>query len=299
MNSSITATSSLNKQQGSSVKDFFLLMKPRVMSLVVFTALIGLLLAPGHIHPLLGFTAILCITLGAGSAASLNMWYDRDIDRIMKRTQKRPLITGTIEPPEALAFGVVLGFFSVVIMAVCINLLSSALLLATILYYFFIYTVWLKRSSVQNVVIGGVAGALPPMIGWAAVSGDITAGSLALFAIIFMWTPPHSWALVLYRLEDYKNCKVPMLPVVKGIAHTKKQIMAYSVLMFITSLLPYYLNISGILYLITAAILGIIFLYYAVILLLDSSPITTSIKAKKLFFYSIFYLFLIFFAALL
>ncbi len=286
------------QETNSTIKDYFLLMKPRVMSLVVFTAFIAMLLAPGHIHPLLAFTAIICISLGAGSAAVINMWYDLDIDRIMKRTQNRPLVKGTIEPQEALSFGLFLGLFSCLIMAISINLLSAFLLLTTILYYVFIYTIWLKRTSPQNVVIGGVAGAFPPMIGWASVTSDINSASLTLFAIIFLWTPPHSWALALLRREDYQNCAVPMMPVAKGILHTKKLILLYSLLMFASTLLPYYLGMSSIWYFFLAAILGIIFLYYSVILLIDKEDKNINSNAKKLFFYSIFYLFLIFLSLL-
>lgn len=278
----------------SSIKDYFLLMKPRVMSLVVFTAFVAMILAPVHIHPLLGFTAIICISLGAGSAAVINMWYDLDIDKLMKRTQNRPLVKGTIEPQEALSFGLFLGLFSCLIMAISINLLSAFLLLTTILYYVFIYTIWLKRTSPQNVVIGGVAGALPPMIGWAAVTGEVSLASFTLFAIIFLWTPPHSWALALLRREDYRNCAVPMMPVAKGITHTKNLILFYSVLMVASTLLPYYLQISSIWYFTLAVVLGIIFLYYAVVLFTDKSDRNLSSNSKKLFFYSIFYLFLIF-----
>lgn len=275
----------------SSVKDYIMLMKPRVMSLVVFTAFSGMFLAPSSIHPLIAFVAILCITIGAGSAAAINMWYDRDIDAIMKRTQKRPIITGAIKADEALAFGVITGTMSIIMMAVAVNIISAILLAVTILFYIYIYTIWLKRTSIQNVVIGGVAGALPPMIGWASVTGDISWQSFSLFAIIFIWTPPHSWALALFRLDDYKNCNVPMMPVIKGVLYTKKQIMFYSILMFFVSLWPYFLNISNELYLITAIIFGLMFLYYGVKLFRDNEQ---NQIAKKLFWYSIFYLFIIF-----
>lgn len=278
---------------GGSVKDYFMLMKPRVMSLVVFTAISGMLLAPGNIHPLIAFVSILCITIGAGSAAAINMWYDRDIDAIMKRTQKRPIVTGAVKADEALAFGIITGTMAVIMMAVSVNIISAALLAFTILYYIYIYTIWLKRTSVQNVVIGGVSGALPPIIGWASVTGNISWQAFSLFAIIFIWTPPHSWALALYRSDDYKNCNVPMMPVIKGVLYTKKQIMFYSILMFFISLWPYFLNISSHLYLITAIISGLIFLYYAVNLFADTEQ---NHVAKKLFWYSIFYLFIIFFS---
>jgi protoheme IX farnesyltransferase len=286
-------TLSYEDNLGGSVKDYFMLMKPRVMSLVVFTAISGMLLAPGNIHPLIAFVSILCITIGAGSAAAINMWYDRDIDAIMKRTQKRPIVTGAVKADEALAFGIITGTMAIIMMAVSVNIISAALLAFTILYYIYIYTIWLKRTSVQNVVIGGVSGALPPIIGWASVTGNISWQAFSLFAIIFIWTPPHSWALALYRSDDYKNCNVPMMPVIKGVLYTKKQIMFYSILMFFISLWPYFLNISSHLYLITAIISGLIFLYYAVNLFADTEQ---NHVAKKLFWYSIFYLFIIFFS---
>lgn len=286
-------TLSYEDNLGGSVKDYFMLMKPRVMSLVVFTAISGMLLAPGNIHPLIAFVSILCITIGAGSAAAINMWYDRDIDAIMKRTQKRPIVTGAVKADEALAFGIITGTMAVIMMAVSVNIISAALLAFTILYYIYIYTIWLKRTSVQNVVIGGVSGALPPIIGWASVTGNISWQAFSLFAIIFIWTPPHSWALALYRSDDYKNCNVPMMPVIKGVLYTKKQIMFYSILMFFISLWPYFLNISSHLYLITAIISGLTFLYYAVNLFADTEQ---NHVAKKLFWYSIFYLFIIFFS---
>ncbi len=274
----------------SSVMDYISLMKPRVMVLVVFTGFSGLWLAPSHIHPFIACMAMLCITLGAGSSAAINMWYDRDIDAIMKRTQKRPIIVGTIKADDALAFGIVVGFFSVFLMGLCVNFLSALLLLTTILYYIFIYTIWLKRSTIQNIVIGGVAGALPPMIGWAAVTNDISLGSFSLFLIILTWTPPHSWALALFRSEDYKNCAIPMMPVVKGDYYTKKQILIYSIIMFVTSFMPFFLRVSNYIYLVISSILGLIFLYYAISLFADKE----NKQAKKLFAYSIFYLFMIF-----
>ena len=286
-------TLSYEDNLGGSVKDYLMLMKPRVMSLVVFTAISGMLLAPGNIHPLIAFVSILCITIGAGSAAAINMWYDRDIDAIMKRTQKRPIVTGAVKADEALAFGIITGTMAIIMMAVSVNIISATLLAFTILYYIYIYTIWLKRTSVQNVVIGGVSGALPPIIGWASVTGNISWQAFSLFAIIFIWTPPHSWALALYRSADYKNCNIPMMPVIKGVLYTKKQIMLYSILMFFISLWPYFLNISSHLYLITAIISGLIFLYYAVNLFADTEQ---NHVAKKLFWYSIFYLFIIFFS---
>jgi len=291
----MATSQALNTEHQSSVKDYVLLMKPRVMSLVVFTSYCGLALAPGNIHPFIAFIAILCVTLGAGSAAAINMWYDRDIDAVMKRTQKRPIITGAIDPDNALSFGVVLGFLSSLMMALCVNLYAATLLVFTILYYILIYTMWLKRLSTQNVVIGGVAGAIPPMIGWAAVTNNISIESLILFAIIFTWTPPHSWALALFRNDDYKSCNVPMMPVIKGEYYTKKQIVFYSTLMFFTTLLPYAFKFAGNLYLASAIVLGLIFLKLALGLFKDEDHK----KAKQLFVYSIFYLFILFFTLLL
>jgi protoheme IX farnesyltransferase len=288
MNRVVTKSYSTN----SSVMDYIMLMKPRVMTLVVFTSFSGLWLAPGHIHPFIACIAMICITLGAGSSAAINMWYDRDIDAIMKRTQNRPLVTKTIEPEDALAFGVVMAFFSVFLMGLCVNLLSALLLLFTILYYVIIYTMWLKRTTMQNIVIGGVAGALPPVIGWAAATNSISLASISLFLIIFTWTPPHSWALALFRSSDYKACNIPMMPVVKGAYYTKKQVLIYSIIMFFTSLTPFFLQISTITYLVIAIILGIIFLYCSIAMFNDKN----NKQSKRLFAYSIFYLSAIFLA---
>src|SRR6202034_2596329 len=211
--------------------DYIELMKPRVMSLVVFTALVGLLLAPGHIHPVIGFAALLCITVGAGAAGALNMWYDADIDARMARTAGRPIPRGRVTPGEAAGFGFTLAVFSVVTLGLLVNLLAAALLAFTIFFYVAIYTVWLKRSTPQNIVIGGAAGALPPMIGWAAAAGGAASGPLPLFLLIFFWTPPHFWALSLYRAQDYARAGVPMLPVVAGEPETRRQILLYSLLL--------------------------------------------------------------------
>lgn len=290
-----TNVSTITHQNSGSLKDYLRLMKPRVMALVVFTSFCGLILAPGHIHPFIAFTAILCITLGAGSSAAINMWYDRDIDAIMERTKKRPIVTGSIAPEDALAFGVVLGFLSILLMALCVNYLSAFLLAVTIFYYIFIYTLWLKRSTMQNIVIGGAAGALPPMIGWSSVTSSISLESLSLFLVIFLWTPPHSWALALFRSTDYKNCNVPMMPVVKGEFYTKIQIFIYSILMVVSSFAPFALNIVSLGYCVLAGILGGIFLLIGYNLFFDNSHKT----AKLLFGYSIFYLFIIFLALLI
>ncbi|RYE06215.1 MAG: protoheme IX farnesyltransferase [Rickettsiaceae bacterium] len=274
----------------SNIKDYIALMKPRVMSLVVFTSFCGLVLAPGHIHPFLGFVAILCISLSAGAAAVINMWYDRDIDAVMKRTNTRPIVRGAIDPDDALSFGVVLGFMASLLMALCINIMAAIILSFTLLYYIFVYTIWLKRSSPQNIVIGGVSGALPPLIGWVAVTGQISIEPVVLSMLIFMWTPPHSWALALYRIDDYKNCKVPMMPIIKGELHTKRLIVLYSVLMIIISVVPYFLGVGNLVYLATALLLGLIFFHITIRLFNDRN----NNKAKKLFTYSIFYLFALF-----
>lgn len=275
----------------STVKDYILLMKPRVMSLVIFTGFVGMWLAPYSVHPFIAGIAVVCIVLGAGSAGAINMWYDRDIDSLMKRTQKRPIVRGAIEPDEALSFGLITGFFAVFFMALCVNLLASFLLLFTIFYYICIYTIWLKRRSIQNIVIGGVSGALPPVIGYAAVSNTISLESIILFLIIFIWTPPHSWALALFCNDDYKNCKVPMMPAVKGNLYTKKQILIYSILLFIVSLMPFFIGMNNFIYLITSGILGLVFLYYSGSLFYDTPD---NKQVKRFFAYSIFYLFFIF-----
>ena len=215
----------------AGVADFFALLKPRVMSLVVFTGFAGMLAAPGHLHPLLSAIAILCIAVGAGAAGAINMWYDADIDALMSRTAERPIPAGRMEQSEALAFGVVLAVGSVLTMALAINFVAAALLALTILFYVFVYTVWLKRRTPQNIVIGGAAGAFPPMVGWAAVTGDVTLASISLFAIIFMWTPPHFWALSLFRAGEYARAGIPMLPVVAGVRETKRQILIYTAIL--------------------------------------------------------------------
>ena len=222
-----------------NLADYAVLMKPRVMSLVVFTALVGLLLAPGSIDPWTATAAIVFIALGAGAAGAINMWYDRDIDLQMSRTMNRPLPAGRMRPAPALAFGIIMALAAVSSMAYYVNLVSAALLLVTILYYVFVYTVWLKRRTPHNIVIGGASGALPPMIGWAAVTGDVGLGAIILFLIIFLWTPPHTWALALFRRGDYEAAGVPMLPVVAGVRETKRQMLLYTVALVPVTLLPW------------------------------------------------------------
>jgi heme o synthase len=276
----------------AAVIDFTRLLKPRVMSLVVFTGFAGLYLAPGSLHPVLEVIAILCIAVGAGASGAINMWYDRDIDAVMSRTRERPIPAGQVGADEALTFGVVLACGSVMVMGLAVNWLSAGLLAMTIAFYVFVYTMWLKRRTPQNIVIGGAAGAFPPMIGWAAVSGTVTVDSVVLFAIIFFWTPPHFWALSLYRSGDYEAAGVPMLPVVAGRRETQKQILLYSLLLAPLGLAPTVIGTVGLFYGITAAILGAAFVYGAWRVWRDASDR----NCKQLFGYSICYLFLIFLA---
>ena len=229
------------------------------MSLVVFTGFVGLVVAPGHLHPVLAVVAVLCIAVGAGAAGAINMWYDRDIDAVMRRTAARPLPAGRMMPGEALGFGVVLAVGSVVVMALAVNLVAAGLLALTIAFYVFVYTIWLKRRTPQNIVIGGAAGAFPPLIGWAAVTGDIGWGAIALFAIIFFWTPPHFWALALYRAGDYAEAGVPMLPVVAGPRETKRQMLLYTLVLWPVSVAPLLLGVAGVAYGVGALALSALF----------------------------------------
>jgi heme o synthase len=276
-------------------RDFWALTKPRVMSLVVFTALCGLLAAPGHIHPVIGFTAILCIALGAGASGALNQYYESDIDAKMVRTAKRPLPAGRMERISALQFGIGLAAFSVGIMGVAVNWLAAGILAFSIFFYAVVYTVWLKRSTPQNIVIGGAAGAFPPVIGWAAVTGDVTLIPVLLFAIIFLWTPPHFWALALFMKTDYAAAGVPMLPVVAGQKTTRNQILLYSFPMAAAAIAPFVLGQTSWLYGATAIALNAIFLSLAFAVWRNSAEHAEDMKAeKRLFAYSILYLFLLF-----
>lgn len=285
-------------QQGSEsqVKDYVALLKPRVMSLVVFTGLAGIFLAPSSLHPFLCFVSILCIALGSGAAGAINMWYDRDIDAVMKRTKKRPIPSGKVRSSEALSFGVVLSIASVVVMGLATNWVAGALLASAILFYVFIYTIWLKRSTPQNIVIGGAAGSFPPMIGWASVTGDISVMSVVLFLIIFMWTPPHFWALALFKSEEYEKAGVPMLPVVAGDKVTRLQMLIYTVLLLPLTLVPYFIGFSGLVYVGVALVLGGVFLWHAVrvYLIADMTQDKSIRYARTMFAYSILYLFLLF-----
>lgn len=274
----------------STVKDYVSLLKPRVMSLVVFTGSCGLFLAPGHIHPFLAFITILSIALGSGASGAINMWYDRDIDLIMKRTKNRPIPGGRVHADEALGFGIAMAIASVVILFLATNIVAAATLAAAILFYVFIYTIWLKRLTPQNIVIGGAAGAFPPVIGWAAVTGDITMMPVILFMIIFLWTPPHFWALSLLIKDDYKDAKVPMLPVMCGEEVTRVNILVYTFILALGTLTPAFLGLTGLIYLVSAALMNLVFIYYSVKLFRDKSNTT----AKKTFAYSISYLFLLY-----
>jgi protoheme IX farnesyltransferase len=276
--------------EGGRLQDWVALLKPRVMSLVVFTGLAGLIVAPGAMHPLAAGVAVLCIAVGAGAAGAINMWYDRDIDAVMTRTAGRPLVRGLIQPPEALAFGVVLSLFSVMLMGLAVNWTAAALLALANAFYVFVYTLWLKRRTPQNIVIGGAAGAFPPLIGWAAATGGIDLAPLVLFALIFLWTPPHFWSLALYRAGDYARAGVPMLPVVAGDRATRRQILLYTAILLPVAPLPAFLGLAGWLYCGAAMLLGLAFLALAVALQRDRSER----RARQSFAFSILYLFLLF-----
>jgi protoheme IX farnesyltransferase len=279
------------QEQESRLIDFISLLKPRVMSLVVFTGWIGLVLSPTPIHPFIGVLVIFCIALGSGASGAINMWYDRDIDIIMTRTNKRPIPAKRIAPDEALFFGITTALFSVLILGLATNLLSALLLASAILFYVFIYTMWLKRRTPQNIVIGGAAGSFPPLIGWVSATGSISIEPLLLFLIIFLWTPPHFWALALYRNDDYQRANIPMLPVVSGERSTKNHIVIYSILLVISSLSLVVFGNMGTTYLVISTILNSIFLWHAFRVLLSKN---TPLYAPKMFGFSIIYLFLLF-----
>ena len=266
--------------------DFFALLKPRVMSLVVFTGLVGLYVAPGYLHPVLAAVAVLCIAIGSGAAGAINMWFDRDIDAVMARTKNRPIPAGRVAPGEALGFGIFLSVASVSMMGLMVNWAAGSLLALAILFYVFVYTIWLKRRTPQNIVIGGAAGAFPPIIGWAAVTGSVSIESVALFALIFFWTPPHFWALSLYRCGDYQDAGVPMLPVVAGKAATRRQMLFYTLLLIPVSLAPVWLGIAGCIYGGAAILLGLGFLGHAIAVMRDHGDR----PAKRMFGFSLLYL---------
>ncbi|HEV2189160.1 MAG TPA: heme o synthase [Stellaceae bacterium] len=275
---------------GAAVGDYVQILKPRVMSLVVFTGIVGLAVAPGHLHLFLAAVAILCIAVGAGASGAINMWYDRDIDRVMPRTASRPLPAGRMLPGEALGFGCVLAIGSVAVMGIAVNWAAAALLGLTIAFYVFVYTMWLKRRTPQNIVIGGASGALPPLIGWAAVTGDLGWGAIALFAIIFFWTPPHFWALSLYKADEYAAAGIPMLPVVAGARETKRQMLLYTLVLWPVTAAPWLLGLAGPVYAMGAGLLSLLFTLCAVRVCRDEGERS----ARQMFAFSLAYLFLIF-----
>lgn len=275
-------------------RDYTQLLKPRVMSLVVFTGLAGLLAAPAGLHPVLMVTAVLCIAVAAGAAGAINMWYDRDIDAVMSRTRERPIPRGRVAPGDALAFGVMLTVGSVALMGLAVNWTAALLLAGASAFYVFVYTMWLKRRTPQNIVIGGAAGAFPPMIGWAAATGEISLAGLALFGLIFLWTPPHFWALGLFRSGEYARAGIPMLPVVSGHRATKRQMLAYTLALLLVAPAPYLLGVVGPFYAVGTIVLGLLFLICAVRVLQEDGEATGFKAAKQMFGFSIFYLFAVF-----
>ncbi len=285
--------------QGSEVRDWIALLKPRVMSLVVFSGLIGLLVAPGHLNPVLAFTAVLCIAVAAGACGAINMWYDRDIDALMRRTRGRPIPAGRIEPGGALGFGITLAAGSVLVMGLAVNHVAAIVLALSIAFYVFVYTMWLKRRTPQNIVIGGAAGAFPPLIGWAAVTGSVDLIPLVLFGIIFIWTPPHFWSLALFANDDYRRAGVPMLPVVAGAKETRRQIVIYTMLLVPLSLAPWLLGFSGPVYAAAAGMLDLGFLVSVWRVATDRQDaagvsLTNDAPARAAFRFSIAYLFVLF-----
>jgi protoheme IX farnesyltransferase len=278
----------------ASVGDYVALMKPRVMSLVVFTALVGLMVAPDHLHPVLGFAALLCIAIGAGAAGALNMWFDADVDAVMSRTKSRPIPAGRVLPAEALGFGMTLAVGSVAVLGLVANWLAAGLLAFTIFFYVAVYTAWLKRSTPQNIVIGGAAGAFPPMIGWAAATGGIGPESVLMFLIIFFWTPPHFWALSLWRAQDYARAGIPMLPVVAGAAETRRQILIYALVLAPIGAAPWLVGYAGLIYGVTAMAAGAVLAHLSWQLYRFGDLPAGDRAAKQLFGLSILYLFLLF-----
>ncbi len=296
-----TATAELYEanltERESRVSDYFALLKPRVMSLVVFSGFAGLWVAPGlaDIHPFLIIVSMLALAVNAGAAGAINMWYDRDIDAVMNRTRGRPIPMGRVDADEALSFGIVMSFFSVLVMGLCLNWVAAGILAFANLFYVVVYTMWLKRRTPQNIVIGGAAGAFPPMVGWAAVTGDVTLFPVILFAIIFFWTPPHFWALSLYANSDYKRAKIPMMTVTAGAQSTKWQMLIYTLILFPITLMPYMLGFSGIVYGLSAALLSGFFVVTAVRVLMSDDMK----YARLMFGYSVFYLFALFLAVMI
>jgi heme o synthase len=302
----MSVTASHAEPSIAGVGDYIALMKPRVMSLVVFTAFVGLVIAPGHLHPVIAVTALICIAVGAGAAGALNMWYDADIDARMARTKARPVPAGRVAPGEALAFGLTLAGFAVMTLGLLVNIVAGALLAATIAFYILIYTMWLKRRTPQNIVIGGAAGALPPMIGWASVTGGVAVEPALLFLIIFFWTPPHFWALSLYRAQDYARAGVPMLPVVAGETETRRQILLYSLLLAPLGASPWLLGYAGAAYGIVAVAGGAVVVALALRIYRNrgetgatdaaagGEPRQAHAAGRQMFGFSILYLFVLF-----
>jgi protoheme IX farnesyltransferase len=283
----------------AEVGDYIALLKPRVMSLVIFTALVGLMIAPGHVHPVVAFTAILCIAVGAGASGALNMAYEHDIDALMSRTANRPIPRGRITQGEAAAFGITLAFFSVMTLGILVNWVAGALLAFTIFFYAVVYTMWLKRRTAQNIVIGGASGALPPVVAWAAATGSLSVEPLLLFLIIFFWTPPHFWALALFRSDDYARAGVPMLPVVAGPDATRLQILLYTIVLVAVALAPWPLGYFDAIYGITSVVLGGGMMWLAISVYRHRTGIEAARATRRLFAFSILYLFALFAVLLL
>jgi protoheme IX farnesyltransferase len=283
----------------AGVRDYIALLKPRVMSLVVFTALVGLVIAPGHFHPVLAITSILCIAVGGGASGALNMWYEGDVDALMTRTANRPIPRGRVLPGEALAFGLTLAFFSVMTLGILVNWLAGALLAFTIFFYVVVYTMWLKRSTAQNIVIGGAAGALPPVVAWAAATGSLSPEPILLFLIIFLWTPPHFWALALFRADDYARAGIPMLPNVAGPDVTRLQILLYTIVLVAVAVAPWPLGYFSAVYGVTSLVLGAGMLWYAVRVYRERTGSAALRATRGLFKFSILYLFGLFAVLLL
>jgi len=289
-----TKSKTLKIDYFSYVKAFFNLMKPRVMSLVIFTCAVGLLIAPEKINFLNAIFSLIAVALGSGAAGALNMWYESDLDSLMTRTCLRPIPTGKLTKNQALVFGIISSIVSVAALYIFSNLIAATTLVITILFYVFVYTIWLKRKTPQNIVIGGVAGALPPVIGWAIATNGISLEPIILFLIIFVWTPSHFWALSLYKTDDYRKARIPMLPITSGIKTTKFNIFIYSLILFPIALLPYFFNFSGLFYLILSTIISGYYVFISYRLLKEKNPVTEKKLAVKLFGYSILYLFAIF-----
>ncbi len=284
---------------GASLRDWLMLLKPRVITLVVYTGAIALWVAPGHMHPVVAAIALLCIAVGAGAAGALNMWFDRDIDAVMRRTAQRPIAAGRIAPEEGLAYGITLAVASVLLLGLATNVVAASVLAISIAFYVGIYTMWLKRRTPQNIVIGGAAGAFPPLIGWAAVTGGTALLPILMFAIIFLWTPPHFWALSLYAHDDYKRANVPMLPVAKGMRHTRWQVLIYTLVLVAVSVLPWVLGVAGPIYGVPASLLGAWFVIDAIRVVRDAQDetgrsLTKDAPARATFKFSLLYLFLLF-----